>query len=130
MLDLTLGKEEAATMSRFTTGLHWLPGRSLWQVQWSVFMSCSLVLFSQLVMAMVPHMFSSLSHLVMLSPSQVNALFLSHAQARSPFGRQQDSLFMFECNRDPSVIALLFALSFEGDKIGSDSRSTVCLREL
>jgi hypothetical protein len=33
-----------------------------------------------------------------------------------------DFLSVFECNRDPSVIALLFALSFEWDKIGSGSR--------
>jgi hypothetical protein len=71
VLDLTLGKEEEAAMSRLTTGLHWLSGRSLWQV-------LCLVLFSQLVVAMVPHMFRSLSHLAMLSPSQVSALSLSH----------------------------------------------------
>jgi hypothetical protein len=79
MLDLTLGKEDVAMMSRLTMGLHWLPGRSLWQVLWSTFVSCGLVLFLQLVVAMVPRMFSSLSYLTMLSPLQVNALSLSHA---------------------------------------------------
>ena len=31
-------------------------------------------------------------------------------------------LFLFECNRDPSIITLLFALSFEWSKAGSDNR--------
>jgi palmitoyltransferase ZDHHC13/17 len=64
-----LGKEEEATMSRLATGLHWLSDWSLSQVMWSAFMLWGLVLFSQLVMAMVPRMFPSLSHLAMLSPS-------------------------------------------------------------
>jgi hypothetical protein len=91
VLDLTLGKEEAVMMSRLTTRLHWLSGRLLWQVLWSAFVSCGLVIFSQLVMAMVSCMFPSLSHLAMPSPSQVSALSLSHARAHSPFGRRQDS---------------------------------------
>jgi hypothetical protein len=32
-------------------------------------------------------------------------------------------LFLFGCNRDPSVITLLFALSFEWSKAGSDNRA-------
>jgi palmitoyltransferase len=52
-------------MSRLASELHRLR-RSPWEVLWSALVSCGLVLFSQLAVAIVPRLLPSISLLAML----------------------------------------------------------------
>jgi hypothetical protein len=129
VLDLTLGKEEEAAMSRLTTGLHWLSGRSLWQV-------LCLVLFSQLVVAMVPHMFRSLSHLgcshtLPCSPHRRSVLSPCLTDELAPPLDADKILYL--CLNATGILQLLpcsLLCPLNGIKLDLIVEFTVCLREL